>query len=82
MSAIIVTELVKTCNACPAQWDGKTSDGGDLYIRYRWGYLRVDLNGETIWGAPVGEDQWDGTLNEEQLAEHTRGLLELPQATP
>lgn len=37
---IKVTKLIRTCSACPSQWEGETEDGRYLYIRYRWGRLR------------------------------------------
>ena len=36
---IVVTELRKTCDACPSQWEGRTADGRHIYIRYRFGDL-------------------------------------------
>lgn len=39
-------KLVRTCDSCPSQWEGKTMDGKFIYIRYRQGelYLGVDSN--------------------------------------
>ena len=52
--------------ACPSQWEGETEDGKEVYIRYRWGYGRIDLDGETIydWG---GENGFDGVCEDEEL---------------
>lgn len=38
--------LEKTCIACPAQWEGELSDGMCVYVRYRYGVLRIGF-GET-----------------------------------
>ena len=38
-----VQELKQTCYACPSQWEGKLSSGQYIYIRYRWGVLRVGI---------------------------------------
>ena len=34
-----VETIEQTSDACPAQWEGKLTDGRTFYIRYRWGYL-------------------------------------------
>lgn len=41
METIIITELERDCIACPTAWIGKTADGRELYIRFRWGDLTV-----------------------------------------
>lgn len=41
-----IVELVRTCIACPSQWDAKLDDG-------RWAYLRFRFNNFTMC---VGED--------------------------
>lgn len=47
---IIVTSIVKTCESCPAQWEGRTQDGRWVYARYRSGTLRVGV-GDTLTDA-------------------------------
>jgi hypothetical protein len=54
-----VSTLRKTCNACPAQWEGKTDAHEDVYIRYRWGNLRVEINGRVVHAEFLGEDTDD-----------------------
>jgi hypothetical protein len=44
----LLAELRQTCSACPSQWEGRTEDGLDLYVRYRWGWL--------TWGFGEGMD--------------------------
>jgi hypothetical protein len=39
-----VVSLVKTCEACPSQWEAHLEDGRMLYIRYRWGNFNVYLS--------------------------------------
>lgn len=34
-------EIIKTCSACPSQWDITLDDGRFLYVRYRWGEFTV-----------------------------------------
>lgn len=38
---IHVKSITKTCEACPAQWYATKSNGENMYIRYRFGYLMV-----------------------------------------
>lgn len=64
---ITVKKLVKTCFACPAQWDGETDDGRLVYIRYRWGYLSVrvsELNPKDEWAAVRGEEIFGKDLSD------------------
>ena len=70
-----VAELRKTCAACPAQWEGMTEDGMAIYIRYRWGFLSVSVGIETIFCQRAG-DSLDGYMEDDQLREHLRGVLE------
>ena len=34
-----IVSLKRTCLACPSQWEGKTRDNREVYIRYRHGQL-------------------------------------------
>ncbi len=38
-----LVELTRTCEACPAQWEGRTDDGRYVYMRYRWGSFGFSL---------------------------------------
>lgn len=38
-----VLKLKQTCSACPSQWEGETADRRPVYIRYRFGYLSVQI---------------------------------------
>lgn len=84
-----VTELTKTCEACPAQWEGRTNDGRTVYVRYRWGYLSVRVSeqptdnvddavrGEEIFGRQLG-DEYDGEILYHQVQRQTAGVVEWP----
>jgi hypothetical protein len=87
---IVVTQLTRTCDACPAQWEGLVSDGRHVYVRYRWGYLSVrvseDVNptdrfaavdGPEVFGAELG-DEFHGYLSFEELKRATAGEIEWP----
>ena len=49
-----IKSITQTCSACPSQWEGETVDGQEIYICYRWGTLRIDLDGETIFEQAIG----------------------------
>ena len=40
---ITIIQLKKTCDACPAQWEGRTSKNKPVYIRYRWDNLSISI---------------------------------------
>ena len=61
---IVVKEITFSGGSCPFQLEGKTVNDEDIYVRYRWGCLRVEINGKTILSKQIGEDQND----EEELA--------------
>ena len=85
----VVVLVVRTCYACPAQWDGVVFGGAwpIFYLRYRWGRLALRF------GASVDEsfdrdpacvvdtdDEWDGYMELDEAAAllrgHIRGLVE------
>ena len=39
-----VKDVIQTCEACPSQWDAKTEDDRNVYIRYRWGWLQIHIS--------------------------------------
>jgi hypothetical protein len=65
----LIADLEQTCWACPSQWEGRTADGSDLYIRYRHGHLSVDVGGETVFALDHG-DALDGVMSTAKM----RGL--------
>ena len=61
---------------CPTQWEGKTIDGREIYIRYRHGSLSCNLannitqdalDGEMIYESQVSEDEYDGVMDDEEM---------------
>ena len=59
--------LDMTCFACPSQWEATTVEGSYLYVRYRWGGLRIDLDGVAIHRDTLGDGldgvcSWDDVL--------------------
>lgn len=67
---IFLKTLTQTCCACPSQWSGTTIDGKEVYVRYRWGHLRVDLNDVPVFSKDVGDD-YDGSMDTDEMLEHT-----------
>ena len=65
-----IKHLEQTCFACPSQWEGETTDGKYIYIRYRWGYLSVDVDGKEIFGLHVGSNT-GGVMSEKEMLEIT-----------
>lgn len=65
-----VKSIIRTCYACPSQWEGETEDGRKVYVRYRHGLLSVGL-GATMdeavddspgWFESVLTDEDDGFM--------------------
>lgn len=81
-----VASIVKTCEACPAQWEGHTIDLRPVYVRFRWGYLSVRIarlhehdavGGREVFGKQIGGGL-AGSMTGAELAEHTAGVIEWP----
>jgi hypothetical protein len=83
-SMVKITEIRRTCFACPSQWEGKT-ESGYVYIKFRWGTLAV-RSGSTIKDAIAGptifewqdNDDYGGFMEYDELRKLTEGVLELP----
>jgi hypothetical protein len=76
LSGITLKDLTQTCSACPSQWDGMTTDGRSVYIRYRFGYLSVDISDEEVYGDYYG-DSMDGFMTTNEMLEKTGIKLDL-----
>ena len=89
MTTVRVLEM--TCDAFPAQWEGRTDDGRCVYVRYRSGWLRIGL-GDTHAAAidaamrHANPDAWqlggpfDGVLDYTDLIAATAGRFGWPAA--
>jgi hypothetical protein len=81
-----VTEIRRTCFACPAQWEGK-AECGYVYIRFRWGTLTI-RSGSTIQEAIAAPeifewhdaDSYGGFMEYDELKKLTAGVLDLPES--
>jgi len=59
--------------SCPTQFDGNSSDGKYVYIRYRDGRLTIEVDGEEIYAEHFGP-YLHGDILLEQISELT-GLM-------
>jgi len=82
-NAIKIIKLCSTCVACPSAWTGTTDDDQEVYIRYRWGHLRISLSpkfakgsvGTVIYSETIGT-ALDGFLDEQTLMETTSEVID------
>ena len=69
-------KLIKTCSACPSQWEGQLDSGLFMYVRYRWGRLQIGI-GYNINTAvrdytvslDIG-DPFDGDMSDDTMYEY------------
>ena len=81
-----VINLVQTCECHPSQWEGWTSDGRVIYVRFRHSQLWIGLAPDYRRTAPTtlfvaryaGERGDDGDLRYETLQHLTEGIVDWP----
>jgi len=81
-----VVNLVQTCQCHPSQWEGWTSDGSVIYVRFRHGRLWIGLAPDYRRRAPntlfaaryPGDDCDDGYLRYDTLQRLTEGIVDWP----
>ena len=74
-----VKYLVKTCDVCPAQWDGELKNGQTIYIRYRYGVLSWGIGKNLTLAVRdsfsnrkhIGDDL-DGSMTDTEMAKHLK----------
>jgi hypothetical protein len=87
---IKLKSLERVCPGCPMMWEGWTEDNLFVFIRYRWGFLRV-LVGKTpnenyendnifndsdlVYGKTIG-DEYDGTMTNKEMMNHLKDILD------
>jgi hypothetical protein len=82
-AVIRLVELHEEGTSAPAQWNGKTDDGRNVYVRYRWGCLRVYVShGDPLDLYPEGhsfewnsDDDLDGVMGQSEMLERTREFM-------
>jgi hypothetical protein len=52
---VLLKRLKRTSVAAPSQWEGETTDGRSVYVRYRWGVLRVEIDDKQVVETDAGE---------------------------
>jgi hypothetical protein len=85
---ITVKSIVETCEACPSQFDGLTTDNRKLYFRYRWAHLSVQIGAQDdmsemaavrgeylVQHKQISDNEYDGYMSLEELKEHTKDIL-------
>ena len=65
---LIVKDIKQTCSSCPSQWEGHTINGNKVYIRYRYGFLSVEIANEQVFGKQLA-DGMDGVISWEKVKE-------------
>ena len=80
-----IENRVKTCSACPAQWEFETDGGRMAYVRFQWGYLSVRVSleptnesmdavrGPEVLGEQVG-GEYDGTICWKEVEKRIKDL--------
>lgn len=66
-------DIEQTGWGCPTSWEGKATDPDgtewEIYVRFRYGYLSVDLDGAEIYGEQVS-DGLDGFIDWDKAKKH------------
>ena len=77
---IKIVSLANAGTVAPTQWFGTTDKGESVYIRYRWGRLRVcwDPSLKTIFEKVLTTEP-DGYMEYDQLKAILAGEFELPE---
>jgi hypothetical protein len=81
-----VMNLVQTCECHPSQWEGWTSDGRVIYVRFRHGRLWIGLAPDYRHTTPAmlfvarypGDNGDDGYLRYDTLQRLTEGIVDWP----
>lgn len=76
-----ITEIEKTCIACPAQWQGRMVTGEVFYVRYRHGFLTIGF-GPDVDAAVEAASSAQGYEWENPDADGLDGWMEWEEAEP
>lgn len=78
---IAIPEVLPICRACPSDWEVKDHLGREVYIRFRWGTLRVtvvdnpDRPPEELFVLKHGHPL-DGIMSMEEMIELTKAVID------
>ena len=84
ISPITIVDLERTCFACPAQWEGRTAHGDNIYIRCRHGEFSVALwandsgDGWTDIVERLTDGNIDSWMSDYQMRQHLPDWITLP----
>lgn len=84
MSRLEIAEIRRTSLRAPSQWEGRLTDGRPIYIRYRAGFLSVNIGPEdgsiddaldaTYWFARQIDNEGHGYIELDEVCRLT-GLI-------
>jgi len=64
-----ITTIVRTCIACPSQWQGRLNNEQYIYIRYRWSNFTIGVGDDlfqaisnTIFSDLIGDSPYEGWM--------------------
>ncbi len=84
-----VIKVNRTCTAAPSQWDGWTDDNRKVYIRFRRGWLSINVGdvgddsefagvgGNLVYNQQIG-NEFNSYLSYKELALCTMGFIVWP----
>ena len=75
---ILVTKLTRTCDRFPTQFEGRTLDGKEVYIRYRHGNLTMVVNDDEVFAGDLWETVDDGTATYGEIKQALQNTAVLP----
>lgn len=85
-----MVRLLRTCWACPSQWDAWDADGKQYYIRYRHGWFSVEAVSGPNWVYDDSEprsiiemdhgDDDGGVMDDAEMIELTGGVFDWSHA--
>lgn len=62
-----VKTIIKTCGACPEQYEGRLDTGEEFYVRCRWGFGRLDIDNVTTNTIEYPDDPFRGSFADGDL---------------
>lgn len=87
-----VKSIIKTCAACPSQWEGHLEDGRMFYIRYRWGWLTAEVSnkptnnvsdairvGPPVFESEIGETGWEGDMSTCEMKDRIKDVFDFSE---
>ncbi len=71
----IVKSLIRICPAFPSQWEGVTTNNERVYIRYRYGGLRIEIDDKVVFQDMYELAKHDGFMSESELIKVSEGVI-------